>query len=119
MSTASCGAQMMAPRPGTRPVARRFRLAALSRPRALASRGGHVPLRARSFARRLGFLGLAFSRPCLIHRRRGDTLRGALGTPTLFQICLDVVVLTLAFVCPSILWHRSTSTVLSCKERAR
>src|SRR2546423_15526565 len=116
MSTASCGAQMMAPRPGTRPVARRFRLAALSRPRSLASRGGHVALRARSFARRLGFLGLALGGPRLVHGRCGDPLRGVLRPSAFLQIRLDVIVLTLAFVCPGALWHWVTSTPLSCKQ---
>src|SRR5256885_9918820 len=109
MNTASWGARIMAPERETRRVAGRFRLAALSRHRSLASRGSHVALRARSFARRLGFLGLALGGPRLVHGRCGDPFRGILRPSAFLQIRLDVIVLTLAFVGPSALWHWVTS----------
>src|SRR5438477_1961298 len=96
---------MMASPGTTRRVVRRFRLAARFRPRALPARGSHVFLGPGSFARRLGFLGLAFRGPRLIHRSGRDPLRGFLWPTPLFEVRLDVVVLPLAFVAPSLLWH--------------
>src|SRR5436190_18218251 len=95
---------MAAPRRTRWPLGR-FRLAALSRLRALAPRGGHVALRARSFARRLRFLRLAFRGARLIHRRRRDPLGGFFRPPALLEICFDVVVLALALFGPGPLWH--------------
>src|SRR6266513_177672 len=95
---------MASPRPTRRPL-ERFRLALPSCPRALAPRGGHIALRARSFARRLRFLCLAFRGPRLIHCGRRDPLRGLLRPSAPLEIGLDVVVLALAFVGPGSLWH--------------
>src|SRR5467141_3661595 len=83
----------------------RFRLAALSRGRALAPRGGHIAPRARSFARRLRFLRLSLRGPGLIHGGRGDPLCGVLRPATPLEVRFDVVVLTLALFGPGTLWH--------------
>src|SRR5438270_8363025 len=103
---ASRDAPMMASPRETRRVVARFRLAALFRAGALSPRGGHVLLRAGSFARRLGLFRLALRSPRLIHRRCRDPPGGLLRPASPFEIRLAVLVLAPPFVAPISVCHR-------------
>src|SRR5438093_2653432 len=88
--------------PSSRRLALASRLLGL---RAFAARGGHVLARPGALRRRLLLLRLALRRAGLIHRRRGDAFRRVLAPPALELALLDMVVLALALIAPSLAWH--------------